>query len=516
MPLNYLPLGNKYFIGSYSTIFPTTATYTDASSSIILNLSGPFTSYNLTRTNITAGNTTTAFNGQTTKTYTDTGLTANNNYSYQIVPINSSATGNAVNLGSICTYGYATITSITTTTSTVVFNWSGVYNTITITRSGGTPTLGTLTNYPNGNNQTVVTGSATDTNVTDSTTYNYTITLTNSTGLTSYAWYNGAVSSANSISVSTTLINWLILAGVGTTGSTNNIAYTTNGINYTLYTAGGAVGALGTCGITGFNGNFITSSSGLYSTNGGTTWSTSAALGGNQNNGACYFNGKFFAGGYNATGIYYSTNPSVSWTLLSVPTLNSLGGMFACTLNGTPIAFAFQGNIASGQYLIYYSTDGTTWTGTSLYGTNFTGGGWNWVGYNNQFGSSGSMVICTGGTSAAYSTNGSTWTNCTFSPALITGNYIRGVAYGNGLWMLINGVASTIYTSTNGTAFNTTITSPLTSAKTVSYVNGTWVIAGGVNSNTNNAYYSTNNGTTWTALSLSIGEITGSSNAKYL
>jgi hypothetical protein len=361
------------------------------------------------------------------------------------------------------------------------------------------------------NGTTIATGQTgstyTDSTVAGSTTYTYQIVPTNqySTGV------------PKTIGTTTTLLtNWLVLAGVSTTGSTNNIAYTTDGINYSLYTAGGSVGALGTGGITGFNGNFITSPNGLYSTNGGTTWLTSAALG-SQNNGSCYFNGKFFAGGYNATnGVYYSTNPSVSWTFLSVTGLSSVGGMFACTLNGTPIAFAFQGNKSAGQNMIYYSTDGTTWTGTSMYGTNFTGGGWDFVGYNNEFGSSGSMVICTGGTSAAYSTNGSTWTNCTFSPALITGNYIRGVAYGNGLWMLINGVASTIYTSTNGTAFNTTITSPLASAKTVAYVNGTWVIAGGVNSNTNNAYYSTNNGTSWTALSLSIGEITGSSNAKYL
>lgn len=345
-----------------------------------------------------------------------------------------------------------------------------------------------------------------------------TITLTSTNSITTTVTLTetvlGGSTSAVSNSVTTLVNNWLILTGANTTGTTNNVAYTTNGINYTLYTAGGSLDAVGTCGITGFDGKFIMSSSGLYSTNGGTTWQTSVPTG-QQNNGACYFNGKFFQGGYNATGIYNSTNPSVSWSLQSVPNLNPVGGMFACTLNGTPIAFAFQGNITSGKYIIYYSTDGTTWTGTSMYGTNFTGGGWNYIGYNNQFGSSGSMVICTGGIAAAYSTNGSTWTNCTFSPALITGNYIRGVAYGNGLWMLINGVASTIYTSTDGIAFNTTITSPLTNAKTVSFVNGTWVIGGGVNSNVNNAYYSTNNGTSWTALSLSVGDITGSSNAKY-
>ena len=361
MPLNYLPLGNKYFIGSYSTIFPTTATYTDASSSIILNLSGPFTSYNLTRTNITAGNTQTAFNGQTTKTYTDTGLTANNNYSYQIVPINSSATGNPVNLGSICTYGYATITSITTTTSTVVFNWSGVYNTITITRSGGTPILGTLTNYPSGNGQTVVTGSATDSNLADYTTYNYTITITNSAGLTSYAWYNGAVTSLNSISVTTpsqaVYVNGTVmpLPSTGTTGANTT----------TLTSASTAI-----TGITGtlsfMNGTYSASSSSngagtvpytMFSSSTSNFWICN--YGGNSYGQNAYSN-YVYQGGINPT-VYVTTTVSGStvageWLQLQFPY------SFVLTGHGWLQRPGYSYEWIGLNYTVAGSNDGTTWT----------------------------------------------------------------------------------------------------------------------------------------------------------
>jgi hypothetical protein len=239
------------------------------------------------------------------------------------------------------------------------------------------------------------------------------------------------------------------------------------------------------------------------------TWSDTLGMNGQQTNGAGFFNGKCFAGGYNTQGFGYSTNPvSVAWTYITITNF-VCGAFYAFNLNGTPYALAVNEN---GGNWIYYSTDGNTWTGSNA-NTVISNMGYNYNRINNPFGSSGSMVIAVGANgstpTAIYSTNGSTWAACTFSTAL-SGNTV-GVAYGNGIWMLCTTTASTLWVSTTGTAFTSTITVPLTTINTISFVNNTWVIGG--TGTTSNIYYSKDNGTTWNPANINIGTVNCSATA---
>jgi hypothetical protein len=101
MPLTYRTLGGQYQIASYSTLFPpASATLgTITSSSVqITNIVGPT---NFTFSIIRNG--TTIATGQTGTTYTDTGLSPNTSYTYQIVTTNASVTSNAVTIGTAIT-----------------------------------------------------------------------------------------------------------------------------------------------------------------------------------------------------------------------------------------------------------------------------------------------------------------------------------------------------------------------------------------------------------------------------
>ena len=188
MVFTYTRVGGQLVLAPYSTVNPTTGTYTDTSSSVILNLSGPFTSYNLTRTNITAGNTTTNLTGLTNKTNTDTGLTANTNYSYQIVPISSIATGNPVNLGSTWTFANVTLAAPTINANNIAFTWSGNYSYLSISSTSGDVSA----NIPSGTTTWTDTG-LNGVGLTGTTAYSYTITAYNGAGASgNNVWYNGS------------------------------------------------------------------------------------------------------------------------------------------------------------------------------------------------------------------------------------------------------------------------------------------------------------------------------------
>jgi hypothetical protein len=184
MPLTYKTIGDSYVRASYSVLFPVVASYgATTSTSITINFSGPYTTYNLIRTNISQGNTTTTINGLNGTSYIDTSLIPNNNYSYQISASNQITSSNPVNIGSIWTLA-SVISASATLSSSILLNWSGYYTSIMVSRNdlGGT-FQSPLLNYPASNSpSTNVTGNVTDINVTGGNTYTYTIIAYNGSG----------------------------------------------------------------------------------------------------------------------------------------------------------------------------------------------------------------------------------------------------------------------------------------------------------------------------------------------
>jgi hypothetical protein len=230
MVLTYRRLGGQIFLAPYSTVNPTTGTYTDTSGSVVLNLSGPFTSYNLTRTNITAGNTTTNFTGLTNKTYTDTGLTANTNYSYQIVPISSIATGIPVNLGPTWTFANVTLAAPTINATNIVFTWSGNYSYLSISSSSGDVSA----NIPSGTTTWTDTG-LNGVGLSGSTAYNYTITAYNGAGASgNNIWYNGSYLTIPLSLTTTAITSFTGISITNLLGGDTNTTYTTNGQTYAV------------------------------------------------------------------------------------------------------------------------------------------------------------------------------------------------------------------------------------------------------------------------------------------
>ena len=330
----------------------------------------------------------------------------------------------------------------------------------------------------------------------------------------------------------TTKVNALVLLTTNTT--TNNAAYTTDGINYTLVTAGSNTGG----NLTGYGG-VVCSTGNVYSNyafsnDAGKTWTlVNGTMGQNLSN-IIYFNGKYYTGGYNYnTGILYTTTPSVasSWTSSISISNFMVNTLFACTLNGTPTLFAsndmynvyngqnYNGITSSGPNPLYYSTNGTTFTQCTNPGSAFYR-----IGASNNshqtFATNGTKIVAIGSTAsgstlintAAYSTNGSTWTTCTFSQTMASG-IPWSVAYGGGLWMIsfLNNGSYIVLSSTDGSNFNTTVTVPI-NVQNLGYISGTWVAVSGGN---DSVYYSTNGGSSWTASSTTIRNVNGAALAFY-
>lgn len=415
------------------------------------------------------------------------------------------------------------ISSITSTViGQIVLVWTGglgnnVKYSYALSVPAGTATISSVnTTSSSGTNTTTLTLSTTASIVT-------TVTITGKV-----LDGNGSTTSA---SVTTKVYNAVVLS-TGTNSVTNDIAYTTDGINYTTVTAGTNKGNY----MTGFGGVLCTTGNVYgnfaFSNDAGNTWTLASKSGLNLGS-IIYFKGKYYTGGYNFnTGMYYTTTPadSASWTTITLSHF-MVNTFFACTLNGTPILIVandlfnvyngqtYNGFNSSGPDPLYYSTDGTTFTQCSSPASPFYRiGGSNST--RQTFASNGSMIVAIGSTAsgasqintAAYSTNGSSWTTCSFSPAL-AGGLPFAIAYGGGLWMavMLNSGVTKVYTSTDGMTFNTSISTPI-DVIAINYINGTWIIANGGNSP---VYYSTNAGATWTASSVAIRNVTTSSLVNY-
>lgn len=104
----------------------------------------------------------------------------------------------------------------------------------------------------------------------------------------------------------------------------------------------------------------------------------------------------------------------------------------------------------------------------------------------------------------AFSTNGSTWATA-LNVTGQTGDTIRTVGYGNGLWLAPVSEDNDVYTSSNGTAF--TLQSNVLASGQWTDVTWNGSVYGVYNSSNNimgggTAYYTSTNGTTWTARTL--------------
>ena len=162
------------------------ATYSGVSSNqLTINLQGTYTSFNVVRTNITGGNTITTFTGQTGSTFTDNALSANTQYSYSLIPISSGNDGPTFPLPPVWTLVNVSYNTFSNTYNSVQINWTGVYSSISVTRTSpttGTPT-GSSSNYPaSASPQTSVVGYLTDTGLSYNT-FIYTIVATNGGGV---------------------------------------------------------------------------------------------------------------------------------------------------------------------------------------------------------------------------------------------------------------------------------------------------------------------------------------------
>jgi len=215
-----------------------------------------------------------------------------------------------------------------------------------------------------------------------------------------------------------------------------------------------------------------------------------------------YTGSSFYAVGYSGSaGLYaYSTN-GTSWTNSTLPTVNSTYEYTSIAYNGTNQYVAIIGG-NGGTRNIAYSSNGTSWTGQ----LNALSGNAYW----KQVIWAGDRYIALRGDGAAvnYSTDGTTWTN---SAVTSGSSEMSSVAYGNigGTNYIVTvsgystGSQTSSYSTNGGVSWTSGNTLPSSSYwSSVTFGNGKFVaVAGSSGTPTTKAAYSTN-GTTWTAATM--------------
>jgi hypothetical protein len=237
----------------------------------------------------------------------------------------------------------------------------------------------------------------------------------------------------------------------------------------------------------GVNGGYVTSSN-------GTTWASpgGAPFGTSNMRKVIHANGLWLACGL--SGALYSSADGASWTLRSssVPGTPSLWGL----AYGAGKYVLAAGGSTVNNCAIAYSTDGITWSNTSLPGT--LNGSLFAVYYN------GSLFVAVGQDSSNApllytSTDGVNWTARTSNfPA---GAGIRSVYYSGGLWVAVGGVTNVVITSADGITWTPTTTSYNQLWSTVVSGAGAWVASGGT---TGQLMYSTDPTTSGSQTTLTI------------
>jgi hypothetical protein len=134
--------------------------------------------------------------------------------------------------------------------------------------------------------------------------------------------------------------------------------------------------------------------------------------------------GKFVAIANGNTGAY--STDGITWTETTLPSSASWNAI--AYGNGKFVAIGYDSDKAA------YSTDGITWTATTLPNDVLATTFWNSVVYGNgKF-----VAVITDGDKAAYSTNGTTWTAATMPSS----DYWFKVVYGNGKFVAISNKAA--------------------------------------------------------------------------
>jgi hypothetical protein len=238
-------------IGNTTPGYIANATYgTIGNVSVIINLTGAYTSFNVVRTNITAGNTIVTYYGLTGSSYTDSTVSSNTNYSYSIVPVNYIIAGTVYSVGSITTLLTAPVLATSTTTNytkrfvfTPLVGSDILYTATTNTGISGTSTTSPIIIY----------------GLTKSTSYTATLTASNSFGTSP---------PSNSLAFTTTsaLPSVTALALVSSTPNsiTVSFGYPFNAQSYTVYTTIGGFSATSTTSPITIGGLSATTTYSLY------------------------------------------------------------------------------------------------------------------------------------------------------------------------------------------------------------------------------------------------------------
>ena len=247
---------------------------------------------------------------------------------------------------------------------------------------------------------------------------------------------------------------------------------------------------------------------GIYSTNNGATWSTFTLPTSSIWTSVTYGNGYFVAvaGAGNAAGTSTSTATAYS-TVANVASTWTAGGALPSTttwvsvafglVNGTtPTFVAIAGAGTAGTAAAYSTNNGVTWTASTL----ATSSTWQSVAFGTFNGGSPTFVAIAGGGTAGtvngYSTTGTgTWTAGSALPSSTTWT---SVTYGNGIFVAVAGAGTSGTINAYSTAAGTWVAgSPLPSSAAwygVTYSGGNFIAVG-----TNVAAYSQNNGQNWVA-----------------
>ena len=281
---------------------------------------------------------------------------------------------------------------------------------------------------------------------------------------------------------------------VASGGGTNQLAYSSDGIAWTVSDSGNSVFTSACYTVSYGNGLLVAGGQGTnqlaYSSD-GVTWTPSTS-GNSVLTNACltvsYGNGLWVAGSDGTNHLAYSTD-GITWT-----ESDSGNGVFTSNCRTVSYGNGLWVAGGGGTNQLAYSSDGMTWTPSSsgnsvltsiCFAVSYGNGLWVAGGYGtNQL---------------AYSTDGMTWTGSSSGNSVFA-NACYAVSYGNGRWVAGSSGTSRLAYSTDGITWtssssgNSVFTS---SCYAVSYGNGLWVAGG---SGTNQLAYSTD-GMTWTASS---------------
>jgi hypothetical protein len=230
-------------------------------------------------------------------------------------------------------------------------------------------------------------------------------------------------------------------------------------------------------------------SNSVYVSNNGTTWENSGSL---QTlpfqvrwRGAAYGGGKFVVVASPSSIAAYSSD-GITWTQTSMPSSQRWGAV--AYGGGKFVAIAGRDNPDSA--VAAYSLDGITWTQTSMPSSSR----WQSVTYGN-----GKFVAIAYGTTAAYSEDGITWTES--SPLHSSASFIAwsSVTYGDGKFVAVapNAAIFSVY-STDGITWTQSVYPKFSAWNQVSYGAGKFVA---LSSDRGDAAYSFN-AINWTVTSI--------------